>query len=134
MTSAKHLRRMQPGQAVLGSDGRRVGEVAEVFADVGVGEAWGSVGSIPAEGATAADPKQYAFSEAMPGEGSDYVRVARPNGKDLYIPSGAFAQVRDGAATLAVDADAVAAMQWDILPDFVNVRSLTDSGGGSRQA
>ncbi len=86
------------------------------------------------EGARSADPAQYAYSEAMPGEGSDYVRVARSAGGDLYVPVGAFAEVREGAAVLAITAEAVPAMQWDVLPDFVNVRSIPDSGAESTQA
>ena len=65
MTEGSRLRRMRPGQEVLGSDGRRVGEVAEVFDDVGVGEAWGSVGSIPTQGATAADPALVRLREKL---------------------------------------------------------------------
>ncbi|GEM_PF-6925072 len=134
MTGGSLARRLRPGLAVRGSDGPQVGEIAEVYLGVGTGEAWGAVGAIPMEGARSADPAQYAYSEAMPGEGSDYVRVARSAGGDLYVPVGAFAEVREGAAVLAITAEAVPAMQWDVLPDFVNVRSIPDSGAESTQA
>jgi hypothetical protein len=120
--------------AVQTADGSELGTVAEVWRDVGVGESWGAVGSIPQRGAEANDADEYAYSEAMPGEGDNYFRVREPDGSDLYVPFAAISQVADAVVTVAVDAETVPAMQWDVMPDFVNVKSEADSGGDSRTA
>lgn len=122
------------GMAVHTADGSELGTVAEVWTDVGVGESWGAVGSIPHPGAEAADLNEYAFSEAMPGEGDNYFRVRELDGSDLYIPFSAVSQVDEQIVTVAVDQDAVPAMQWDVMPDFVNITSEPDSQGGSHVA
>ena len=70
--------RLRTGQVVQDSEGQTLGKVAEVWADVGVGEAWGGPGAIPMEGAEAADRTEFAYSEAMPGEGESYFRPRLP--------------------------------------------------------
>ncbi len=134
MTQSTTLDQLREGLRAESSDGQKIGEVAEVWRDVGVGESWGAVGSIPQEGAEAADPSEFAFSEAMPGEGSDYFRVRKSNGSDLYVPMGVLTEVRGDVAVLGISADDVPAMQWDVIPDFVNVTSASDSGAPSTQA
>jgi hypothetical protein len=120
--------------AVQSADGSNLGTVAEVWPDVGVGEAWGAVGSIPQTGAEATDVTEYAFSEAMPGEGDSYFRVREPDGSDLYIPFAAVSGVEGQAVTVAVDADSVPSMHWDVIPDFINIKNEPDSHAGSSVA
>jgi hypothetical protein len=126
--------RLRVGQQVADADGTVIGTVADVWPDVGVGESWGAVGSIPTEGAEAADSSKYAFSEAMPGEGDSYFRVTQPRGHDLYVPFSALSGVDEDRAVLAVLADDIPSMQWDVRPDFLNVRSLPDSQAGPTTA
>jgi hypothetical protein len=120
--------------AVQTADGSELGTVAEVWRDVGVGESWGAIGSIPQRGAEANDANEYAYSEAMPGEGDNYFRVRAPDGSDLYVPFSAISQVDGQVVTVAVDENAVPAMQWDVIPDFINIKNEPDSHGGSRTA
>jgi hypothetical protein len=125
---------LRAGLEVRGADGRAIGTIVEVWPDVGVGESWGSMGSIPMEGAEAADSTEYAYTEAMPGEGESYFQVSRPSGEALYVPFSAVCEVNDTAATLAVDAENVSAMQWGIKPDFLNIASEPDAGAGPNKA
>ena len=125
--------RLRAGLRVQGSDGQVIGTISEVWADVGVGEAWGSVGSLPIEGTEGADPTQFAFSEAMPGEGESYFRVRTAEG-DLFVPFSYVSEVRHDAAILSLAASDVPAMQWDVRPDFLATRSVPDSGAPSDQA
>lgn len=134
MTEQDLDRAIQPGQTVETADGAQVGTVSEVWTDVGTGEAWGAVGSMPQNGSQATDQQLYAYSEAMPGEGSNYFRVTTTDGQDLYVPFASVSEVRGGVLHLAVDADTVESLQWDIKPDFVNVASEPDSQGGSSVA
>jgi hypothetical protein len=120
--------------AVQTAEGSELGTVAEVWKDVGVGESWGAVGSIPQRGAEATDLSVYAFSEAMPGEGDNYFRVRHRGGEDLYIPFAAISGVEGQVVRLAVDEASVDAMQWDVKPDFVNIKSEPDSQAGSHVA
>jgi hypothetical protein len=120
--------------AVHAADGSKLGTVAEVWPDVGVGEAWGAIGSMPQTGAEATDVTEYAFSEAMPGEGGSYFRVREPDGSDLYIPFAAVSGVDGQAVTVAVEADSVSSMNWDVIPDFINIKNEPDSHGGSTVA
>src|SRR5829696_875506 len=99
--------RLQEGLQVESSDGQRIGTVAEVFEDVGVGESWGAVGAIPMTGAEGVDQTEYAFDESMPGQGSDYFRLRTDTGSDLYVPLGVVSEVRDAVAVLGVDAASI---------------------------
>ena len=102
--------------AVQTAEGSELGTVAEVWPDVGVGESWGAVGSIPQREAEATDVSQYAFSESMPGEGDSYFRVTTKDGDDLYIPFAAVSQAdgRGGHRCLWNEAS-VPGMQWDVM-------------------
>jgi hypothetical protein len=125
---------LRAGLEVRGSDGRTIGTITDVWADVGVGESWGAVGSIPVHGTEATDTGEYAFSEAVPGEGESYFKVQSERGTSLYVPFSSVTDVDDRTATLAVAADDVPGMQWDIVPDFLNVASVPDSGADSLKA
>lgn len=125
---------LQPGMEVHGADHGEIGRIEQVWSDVGVGESWGAVGSIPMGGTEATDVDEYAFTEAVPGEGESYFRVTRSTGHALYVPFSSVTDIADNVATLAVDADDVPGMQWDIIPDFLNVTSATDSGADSFKA
>ncbi len=125
--------RLRVGLRVQGDDEQVIGTITEVWADAGVGESWGAEGALPIEGATAADADAFAYSEAMPGEGESYFRVQTPDG-DLFVPFSYVAEVRDDAAVLSLAAADVAAMQWDVRPDFLATRSVPDSGAPSDQA
>ena len=122
--------RLRTGLRVQGADGQVIGTISEVWADVGVGEAWGAVGARPIEGTEAADPAQFAYSEAMPGEGESYFRVRTAEG-DLFVPFSYVAEVRHDVAILSLDASDVPAMQWDVRPDFLATRSVPDSSAPS---
>jgi len=134
MTNHERAQRLHPGLAVRCADEEVIGAIAEVWPDVGVGESWGSVGSIPVSGTEATDLSKFAFSEAMPGEGESYFRVVSRDGSDLYVPFSVVAAVGDDAAVLAITSDDVPAMQWDIIPDFVNITSRSDSQADSTKA
>lgn len=125
---------IKPGLPVKTADGDEIGTVAEVWTDVGVGESWGAAGSMPQTGAEATDTSQYAFSEAMPGEGDNYFRLHLRDGDDLYVPFSAVGQADAEGVILAVDEASISAMQWDVMPDFINIKSEPDSQGGSNVA
>ena len=130
MTTGPAKDQLRVGLQVRDLEDQVLGEVAEVWPDVGVGESWGAVGSVPIEGAEAADPTKFAYTEAMPGEGDSYFRLTRSgSGGDLYVPCSAVSEVRDDAVVLAITADDIPNMQWDVQPDFVNIRSVPDSQG-----
>jgi hypothetical protein len=116
------------------SDGSELGMVAEVWPDVGVGESWGAAGSRPQTGSEATDPDQFEYSEAMPGEGDSYFRVRERDGSDLYVPFAAVSGVDGQVVTVAVDEASVPGMQWDVIPDFINIKNEPDSHGGSTVA
>jgi hypothetical protein len=125
--------RLRTGLRVECDGGHTLGTVTEVWADAGVGEAWGATGAIPIEGADAADPQQFAFSEAMPGEGESYFRLRTAEG-DLFVPFSYVSAVRDDAVVLSLAAADVPAMQWDVRPDFLATHSVPDSGAPSDHA
>jgi hypothetical protein len=101
---------------VVGADNDQVGTVMEVFRDVGLVETFGAQGIPPQQ--EGHDPVHYAYSEAMPGAGDDYFTVrADADGDVLYIPFAALARVENGRAILAVDADSVPLMNWEVRPD-----------------
>jgi hypothetical protein len=89
---------------------------------------------MPQTGAEATDVNEYAFSEAMPGEGDSYFRVREPDGSDLYVPFAAVSGVDGDMLTVAVDADSVPSMHWDVMPDFINIKNEPDSHAGSHKA
>ncbi len=131
--SLQHAQQLRVSQRVEGCDGQFLGTISEVWPDAGVGEAWGAVGAQPIEGAQAADSTQFAFCEAMPGEGESYFRLETA-GRDLFVPMSYVDGVRDGVVRLSVAAGDVPAMQWDIRPDFLANRHVPDSGAPSHRA
>jgi hypothetical protein len=108
------------GQAVVASSGEQLGTVAEVWADAGVAESWGAVGSRLMSGTEATDDKEFAFSEAMPGEGESYFRLLTPDGTDLYVPMSYISTIEGERVVLSVDADEVPMLRWDLRPDFLH--------------
>jgi hypothetical protein len=126
--------RLRTGMLVLDRLGTELGTVAEVWDGAGAQEAWGAAGTTPVEGATAADPEKFAFSEAMPGEGESYFRLRRATDGPLYVPFGYIETVRGDAVILSVAADDIPAFQWDIRPDWLNNHQVADSGAPSSQA
>jgi hypothetical protein len=110
-----------------------MGTISEVWPDTGIGEAWGAVGAQPIDGTEAADPAQFAFCEAMPGEGESYFRLETA-GQDLFVPMSYVDVVEDEVVILSVAASDVPAMQWDIRPDFLANRHVPDSGAPSHRA
>jgi hypothetical protein len=124
---------LRVGQRVHGCDGEVVGTITAVWDDVGVGEAWGAVGAIPIEGAAAAVPELFAFSEAMPGEGDSYFCLESIAGAQ-YVPFSYVSAVHRGVVKLSVAASDLPALQWDVRPDFLADSSLPDSGAPSNCA
>src|SRR5437899_219764 len=100
---------LQTGMLVVGTDDREVGTVLEAFRGVGSVEAFGTTGIPPQQ--EGFDPVHYAYSEAMPGTGEDYVTVESAQGV-LYVPFSAIERVKDGRVVLAVEADSVPLMNW----------------------
>ena len=133
MALKRATEQLRIGQRVEGCDGRCLGTISEVWPDVGVGEAWGAVGAQPIEGVDGADPAEFAFCEAMPGEGESYFRLETA-GQDLFVPMSYLESVRDEVAVLSLAATDVPAMQWDIRPDFLANRQVPDSGAPSHRA
>jgi len=134
MTSQGLGSEIKTGMAVKTADDATLGRVGKVWADTGAGESWGATGSMPQNGSTADDSTEYVFSEAMPGEGDDYFQIEKDDGSSLYVPFSAVSGTDGDAVVVAVDEDSVPSMQWDVMPDFVNIKSETDSQGGSRVA
>ncbi len=106
---------LQADMPVVGSDGRPVGTVLEVFRDIGMIESFGAEGIPPQQ--EGHDPIRYAYSEAMPGAGDDYLTIRPIGGTVLYVPFSAIDKVDGGRAVLAVDADTVPLMTWTVRPD-----------------
>jgi hypothetical protein len=120
MASNDTANRPRVGQRVVDESGRPLGEVCAVWADVGISESWGAAGSRLMEGVEANDPAEFAWSEAMPGEGESYFCLRCADGSDLYVPFSYIADVRGDAVVLSVAADDVPAMRWDLRPDFLH--------------
>jgi len=106
---------LRANMPVVGADNEQVGTIMEVFRDVGLVETFGAKGIPPQQAGH--DPVEYAYSEAMPGAGDDYVTVRDGDGEILYIPFAALSRVENGRAVLAVDADSVSLMNWEVRPD-----------------
>ncbi|HZT07646.1 MAG TPA: hypothetical protein VFC51_11490 [Chloroflexota bacterium] len=100
---------------VLGADAREIGEVLEIFPDIGDIETFGAIGIPPQQ--EGHEPERYGYSEAMPGRGADYFTVRQRDGAVLYIPVTAVARVQDGRAILAVDAESIPDLNWQVRPD-----------------
>jgi len=134
MTSEGLDTAIKTGMTVKTVDGATLGRVGKVWAGTGAGESWGAAGSHSQTGATATDPTESWFSESMPGEGDDYFQVDKQDGSALYVPFAAVSGTDGDDVLVAVDEDSIPGMQWDVQPDFVNVKSEPDSQGGSHVA
>lgn len=106
---------LRPGMRVKTADQKTIGEVLEVFRDVGLVESFGAQGIPPTQ--EGFDPILYAYSEAMPGAGDDYFTMRRSDGSVLYVPFSAIHSVQRDAVTLAVEADVIPDMEWSVRPD-----------------
>ncbi len=131
MDTARRTHRLRVGQHLQGCDGGLIGEITAVWPDVGASESFGAIGAQPVEGAEAASPADFCYSEAMPGEGESYFLVRRAGGAELYVPFSYVEGVRDDVATVSVASDDVHMMQWDAKPDFLaqNTRKSWPSEG-----
>jgi hypothetical protein len=106
---------LRPGMRLESADHQTIGEVIDVFRDVGLVESFGEVGIPPYQ--EGHDPVQYAYSEAMPGAGDDYVTARQQDGGVLYIPFSAILSAEKDITTVAVDADMIEDMNWKVRPD-----------------
>jgi len=111
MSTDSATNRLRAGLSVEDHDGVAIGQVLVVWADVGTSEAWGAAGSRLVEGVEANDPDEFAWSEAMPGEGESYFCLECPDGSDLYVPISYVSTVRGDTVILSVDADDVCHMR-----------------------
>jgi hypothetical protein len=123
MDTARRTHRLRVGQRLHGCDGGLIGEITGVWPDVGTSESFGAIGAQPVDGADAADPVEFGYSEAMPGEGESYFEVHRPGGAALYVPFSYVEGVSGDVATVSVASDDVHMMQWDAKPDFLAQRT-----------
>jgi hypothetical protein len=106
---------LREGMNVISADDKPVGEVGDVFRDLGLLESFGEKGIPPQQ--EGHDPVNYAYSEAMPGSGASYFTVRQEQGSLLYVPFSAVSSAEGDRAELAVDADNIPDMGWDVRPD-----------------
>ena|SRR5437764_20062 len=131
----ERLSALRAGMTVVSSDQKPVGQVLEVFSHVGLVETFGEVGIPPQQ--EGHDPVNYAYSEAMPGAGDSYLTVRQQQGGVLYVPFSAVSSAEDNRATLAVEADSIPAMSWDVRPDALASREQDypdDAGAEPKKA
>ncbi|HEX3245092.1 MAG TPA: hypothetical protein VHX16_06770 [Chloroflexota bacterium] len=120
--------------AVRTTDGAHLGTVADVWPNVDVGDGWDATSSVPQPSAEATDPELYTFSEGIQGGGDSYFRIRTLDGRDLYVPFSAVAQAEGETVQVAVDNATVPGLQWDVIPDFINIITKSDSQGGPHAA
>jgi hypothetical protein len=122
---------LEEGLPVKTGDDQALGTVQAVFRGLGESETFGSTGIRPEQADY--EPGQYAFSEAMPGQGDDYFVVTPNEGDILYIPFSSIYEVRDGTVILSVDHDNVDDMNWHVRPDALKSfpEYEVDTGGES---
>lgn len=106
---------LREGMSVVSADDQRIGEVIEVFRDLGLVESFGQKGIPPQQ--EGHDPVNYAYSEAMPGAGDSYFTVRGQPGTVLYVPFSALMHAAGDSAVLAIDAASLPDMGWDVRPD-----------------
>jgi hypothetical protein len=115
-------------------DGAHLGTVADVWPNVDVEDGWDATSSVPQPSAEATDPELYTFSEGIQGGGDSYFRLRTPDGGDLYVPFSAVVRADGEAVQVAVDEATVPGLQWDVIPDFINITTKSDSQGGPHAA
>jgi hypothetical protein len=108
---------LREGMSVVSADEELVGEVLEVFRDIGLVESFGELGIPPQQ--EGHNPANYAYSEAMPGAGDSYLTMKRSQGGILYVPFSALSSAEGDRAVLAVDAESIPDMSWDVRPDVL---------------
>jgi hypothetical protein len=126
---------LKEGMTVVTDDDQPIGEVLEVFRDLGLIETFGAKGIPPQQ--EGHDPVNYDYSEAMPGAGDSYFTVRQPDGRVLYIPFTAVSRIDGGRAVVAVDATNLSAMGWDVRPDALTSLAHeypVDGGADPRKA
>jgi len=131
----ERLSALRKGMTVLSADEKPVGHVLEVFPYVGLVETFGEVGIPPQQ--EGHDPVNYAYSEAMPGVGDSYLTVREQQGSVLYVPFSAVSSADGDRATLAVDAESIPAMAWNVRPDALASREQDypeDAGADPKKA
>jgi len=106
---------LRAGMQMTSADGQALGQVMEVFRDMGSVEAFGQQGIPPQQHDF--DATKYAYSEAMPGAGDDYFVARQRDGEILYVPFSSILEVRGEQVIVAADAESVPAMGWDVRPD-----------------
>jgi hypothetical protein len=128
MAEEKHpgLRERLP---VVSADNRPVGQILEVFRDLGLVETFGQKGIPPQQ--EGHDPVNYDYSEAMPGVGDSYFTLKQDRGGVLYVPFAAVTRADGDRAVLAVDAENIPDMGWDVRPDALAAldHEYPDDGG-----
>jgi len=120
---------LRAGMNVMSADQQQVGEVGEVFRGLGLVESFGEKGIPPQQ--EGHDPVNYAYSEAMPGWGDSYFTVRRQQGPLLYVPFAAVSRAEGDRAVLAIDAENITDMGWDVRPDALAglEQDYPDDGG-----
>jgi len=106
---------LKAGMQVMSADGESIGEVLEVFRDLGTVESFGAAGIPPQQ--EGFEPEHYAYSEAMPGAGDDFLTARQPDGTVLYVPFSYISRAENGQVVVAVDADSIPDMNWTVRPD-----------------
>jgi hypothetical protein len=117
MNRPQEFPELTAGMPVVSDDGLQIGEVREVFRELGSVETFGAVGIRPEQKDEGFDPTRYAYSEAMPGAGDDYFTVRQHDGTVLYIPFSHLMRTDGGVAVLAIDAESIPSMNWKVRPD-----------------
>ena len=126
---------LREGMTVLSADEKPVGEVLEVFRDMGLIETFGEKGIPPQQ--EGHDTVNYAYSEAMPGAGDSFFTVKPQEGSVLYVPFTALSSAEADRAIVAVDAESIPQMGWDVRPDAITAdehRYPDDAGAGPETA
>jgi len=120
---------LREGMTVVSADERPVGQVGEVFRGLGLVESFGAKGIRPEQ--EGHDPINYDYSEAQPGAGDSYFTLRQAEGGLLYVPFAAVSQAEGDHAVLAVDAESIPDMGWDVRPDALAglEQEYPDDGG-----
>ena len=121
------------GMAVRTLDGAHLGTISAVWPDSEVETSKGSPPALQID-REATDPELFTFSEGMPGGEDAYFRVRTQDGSDLYVSFSAVARMESGAIEVAVDSATIPGLQWDVMPDFINITTEIDSQGGPHVA
>jgi hypothetical protein len=124
---------LREGMTVVTDDSQPIGEILEVFRDLGLIESFGEKGIPPQQ--EGHDPVNYDYSEAMPGAGDSYFTVKKRDGQVLYLPFAAVSATEGDRAVVAVDAANLPDMGWDVRPDALTAiaHEYPEDGGADPQ-